>query len=359
MDLYWIWLTTIKGVGPVTAKKLLLHFKTPDNIYNTSKEELYNIEGLSSAVKDNILNSKSLKEAENILDKCNKYKISLLTYNNALYPEDVKKLPKSPILLYYKGTIIENSLGVGIVGSRRCTEYGKQVAKEAAEFLAQNNIPVISGMAKGIDGYAHTACIKAGGYSIAFLGCGVDICYPQEHISLMEKLIANGVVISEYPPGVKPDARYFPERNRLISVWSRKLLVIEASEKSGSLITAGFSKKYNRQVFAVPNSIYNRESVGTNKLIYSGANIYLNPKQLLIDPTGEYKVVEDTSVKGLEHTNLTPMEAEIISKIKEKPMSIDELIVVLKKDKNLILETISMMELEGKIGNISGKFKAI
>ncbi len=214
-------------------------------------------------------------------------------------------------------------------------------------------------MAKGIDGYAHTVCIKAGGYSIGILGCGVDICYPKEHISLMEKLIEHGAVISEYPPETKPDARHFPERNRLISAWSKKLLVVEASEKSGAIITAGFSQKYNSQVFAVPNSIYNRESVGTNKLIYNGTNIYLNPKQLLTDCIGEYKVVEDTVVEGLEHTKLTPMEVEIISKIKEKPMSIDELIVVLKKDKNLILETISMMELEGKIGTISGKLKTI
>lgn len=134
-------------------------------------------------------------------------------------------------------------------------------------------------MAKGIDGYSHTACINAGGYTIAFLGGGVDEVYPKEHAKLMEKIIANGAVISEYPPETKPYPKNFPKRNRLISAFSDKLLVIEAGENSGSLITAQFTKKYNREVLAVPNNIFSKESRGCNKLILNGATLYMYPKQ--------------------------------------------------------------------------------
>jgi len=122
-----------------------------------------------------------------------------------------------PVILYYRGNIIEDSMGVAIVGSRRCSEYGKRLTVDAGEFLAQNNVPIISGMAKGIDGFAHTACLKADGYTLAILGCSIDICYPKEHIELMQKIIEKGAVISEYPPGTKPDANHFPMKNRLVA----------------------------------------------------------------------------------------------------------------------------------------------
>lgn len=136
-------------------------------------------------------------------------------------------------------------------------------------------------MAKGIDSYAHIACINKGGYTIAFLGCGVDVVYPKEHLKLMEKIIETGLVISEYPPGTKPDANNFPKRNRLISAFSKKLLVAEATEDSGSLITAEYARKYGRKVFAVPNNIFSTESKGCNNLILNGATIYISQNQLL------------------------------------------------------------------------------
>ena len=270
-SVYWIWLSQINGVGPVIAKLLLDGFKTPQNIYKATKFELENIRGIGSITADTIFNSKSLVNAEEILKKCEKLNIDVLTYGDALYPDEVKNIKKAPVILYYRGNIIQDSIGVAIVGSRRCTDYGKRLTVDAAEFLAQNNIPIISGMAKGIDGYAHTACLKSDGYTIAILGCGLDICYPKEHIELMQRIIEKGAIISEYPPGTNPDANHFPMRNRLISAWCKKLLVVEAGEKSGSLLTATYAKEQNRQVFAAPNSIYSRESLGTNKLIDEGA----------------------------------------------------------------------------------------
>ncbi|WP_461207864.1 DNA-processing protein DprA [Clostridium sp. DL1XJH146] len=269
--LFWIWLSKIKGVGPILSRNLLKVFQKPSNIYSAEKDELLRVQGIGKETARRIYEGKDLAYSESILENCVKKNIKILTIEDTFYPKEVKEISESPIVLYYRGNLIAKSIGIGIVGSRRCTSYGKRVAVETAQFLAQNNIPVISGMAKGIDSYSHTACLKENGYTIAVLGNGVDICYPKEHIDLMEKIIDNGAVISEYSPGTKPDALRFPKRNRIISAFSKRLLVVEASEKSGALITASYSKKYKREIYAVPNNIYSIQSKGTNELIYNGA----------------------------------------------------------------------------------------
>ncbi|MCB2293917.1 DNA-processing protein DprA [Clostridium algoriphilum] len=354
---YWIWLSQINGIGPVIAKILLNVFENPQNIYKATKFELIDIKGIGSVTADTIFNSKSLVESEEILKKCGKLNIHVLTYGDSLYPFEVKGIKKAPVILYYRGNIIEDSMGIAIVGSRRCTDYGKRLTVEAGEFLAENNISVISGMAKGVDGYAHTACLKANGYTIAILGCGLDICYPKEHVELMQRIIEKGAVISEYPPGTKPDAKHFPMRNRLISAWCKKLLVVEAGEKSGSLLTAAYAKEQNRQVFAAPNSIYSGESLGTNKLIDKGAKIYLNPSQLLLDPMRKPRVNNKIQNSESIGDDLTSLEKAILMKIEDNPMTLGELLLHLKKNKSDILETISIMELKGRIINVGGFLK--
>lgn len=214
--LYWIWLTQLNGVGPKRQRVLLENFNNPENIYKVSLVELLECDGIGSKTAKTIIESKNLEVAKIIQDNVNKLNIKLLTLDNPLYPDDAKNITEMPILLYYKGNLIMNSMGVAIVGARRCSEYGKIVTNEAATYLAKQNIPVISGMAKGIDGYAHTSCLKSGGYTIAMMGNGLDICYPPEHIELMERIIDNGAIISEYPPGVKPNPKHFPRRNLLI-----------------------------------------------------------------------------------------------------------------------------------------------
>lgn len=354
--IYWIWLSQINGVGPVIGKALLDTFKTPQNIYKATRAELVNIDGIGNTIANIIFNSKSLVKAEEILRKCEKSNILVLTYGDSLYPVEVKDIKKAPIVLYYRGRLIEDSVGVAIVGSRRCTEYGKKLAVEAAEFLTQNHIPLISGMAKGIDGYAHTACLKAEGYTIAILGCGLDICYPKEHIDLMKRIIEKGAAISEYPPGTKPDANHFPMRNRLISAWCKNLLIVEAGEKSGALYTAAFAKEQNKKVFAAPNSIYSIESIGTNRLIKEGSEIYLNPSQLLLDNTRVPVVDNKEDIAPIENA-LTALEKIILAKIKDNPMTLNEILFNLKEDRSDVLATISIMELMGKIINVGGVFK--
>ncbi|MGY0372874.1 DNA-processing protein DprA [Clostridium sp. JNZ J1-5] len=281
--LYWVWLNELKGIGPVTAKKLLNRFMSPENIYNATKEEIRALEDIGDKLVEVIIQSKDLNPAKKIIERCEKQNISIVTYEEKKFPSGIRSYPNMPIFLYYKGNLYEDISGVAIVGSRRCSDYGKQVTVEAAKFLAENKIPVISGMAKGIDSYAHTACIKSLGYTVAFLGCGVDICYPKEHAELMKNITETGAIISEYAPGVTPSPQNFPKRNRLISACSEKILIVEAGEKSGALITAEYAKEQNKEVFAVPNNIYSKESKGTNKLISEGASIYLNPSQLFIN----------------------------------------------------------------------------
>ena len=362
MEKYWLWLASVKGIGTKNFKKLLSGFGNPEQVYFTSKAELLAITGVGKTLAESIITSRTLDQAERSLEKMKKANIKLLTITDPFYPEKVKKLPDAPALLYYRGSLRKDNMGVAIIGARRSTEYGKIVTMEAASFLAKYDIPVISGMAKGIDGYAHTATLKAGGYTIAFLGHGVDICYPKEHQGLMDAIIENGAVISQYPPGTPIRQAHFPMRNYLISAWSHKILVVEASAKSGSLITAEFAKEQNREVFAVPNGIYQKESQGTNLLIAAGAKIYLEPSQLL--PEGismsvtTLKTQSPPSKPIAKTTTLTQtddVEQKILAVLTNSILSIDQLAdFVAVSVTKVIIEVVAIMELEGKVKRLPG-----
>ncbi|MDD4402479.1 MAG: DNA-processing protein DprA [Desulfitobacteriaceae bacterium] len=350
--LYWVWLTQINGIGPKRQRALLERFNTPENVYRAPLEDLLECDGIGHKTANILVKAKSLEKANRILDSVQKLKIKLLIIDDSLYPAEAKSIKEMPILLYYKGNLIKNSMGVAIVGARRCSEYGKMVTDNAATYLAKQNISVISGMAKGIDSYAHTGCIKAGGYTIAFFGNGLDICYPSEHVELMEKIIENGAIISEYPPGVKPKPKHFPRRNLLISAWSYKILIVEAGAKSGALITANYGRQYKREVLAVPDNIYRQESMGSNKLIGDGASIYLNKEQLLIDNRYESKreasydmPMNDNVLDNLDETEKRIIE--ILSSEGEK--TLEELSTAIEMDMMKLSEKLSLMELEDKV----------
>jgi len=371
---YWIWLKQISGIGPVLEKSLLDRFQTPPAVYEACEEELLSVEGIGPTLARVIRQHRSLDQARTLLEETLRQDIKLLSYHDPLYPALAKKSSEAPILLYYKGSIRENSTGVAIVGSRRCTDYGKQAAVEAAYFLAQNDIPVISGMAKGIDGYAHTACLKAGGYTIAFLGNGVDICYPKEHDGLLAGIIENGAVISEYPPGTRPRPEYFPERNELISSWSHKVFVVEAAENGGALITAGFAIAQGKEVRVLPHEINNVTGRGANRLILQGAHIYSHPSQLL--PNFDLDHVSITSANSLPAENedmsnlkrvdkssedlrkpdrhLSNTEKKILFSLSFTPKTIEKISADTQIDQLQLIQVLSMMELEGLIRTYPG-----
>ena len=248
------------------------------------------------------------------------------------------------------------------MGARRCTEYGKKVTQEAAAFLAKQDIPVISGMAKGIDGYAHTACLKEGGYTLAFLGNGVDICYPKEHQGLMEAIIEKGAVVSQYPPGTPARRANFPMRNYLISAWAHKILVVEASLYSGSLITAQWGMENNRTVLAVPSGIYHSEGKGTNRLIKNGAQIYIEPYQLALDlldiveftePNDKLRPKHMTFKTHLENSadeiGNSLIEEQILEFLGNMTLNEDQLAQPFQRNLSSFLEALSILELKGKI----------
>lgn len=352
--LYYIWLTQIKGVGPIIGRRLIDKFKSPKIIYNLNLEELAVIEGVGTEIAKKIIKARDLTSAEAILKKCNDKGIKITVIDDDTFPEIVKQYNDNPVVLYYRGTLHKNLNGVAIVGSRRCTDYGKKVTVEAAELLAKNNIPVISGMAKGIDSYAHTACLKAGGFTVAVLGCSADICYPKEHRELMKKIIESGVVISEYPPTTQPKPEYFPKRNKIISALSNKILITEAGEKSGALITAEYAIKQKKELYAAPGDIYSKEFKGCNKLINDGVKIYLSKDQLLGINQQVDTFIE--SKKIIIDDSISILEKHIVKVLSVKPLTVDELVLTLKINRNKLTNILFSMELNDKVKIIGGKY---
>ena len=386
MILYLLWLSQIKGIGPATVKKLLEYFPDPEQIYNASREELMAVEGIGASTASLITKSPSLDNAKKILELVHKNNMKILTCLDPLYPAPLRKIPEMPPLLFYYGKISPSRAGVCIIGARKCTSYGKEVTREAAEFLAKNQVPVISGMAAGIDSYAHTACINAGGYTLAFLGCGVDLCFPKEHLELKEAIMEKGAVISPYIPGTPPYPSNFPKRNYLMAAWCHKLLVVEAGRKSGSLLTASYAMKKKRQVLAVPGSIYSKESQGTNALLANGAEIYLNSGQLLPGPVLTSSKHKNTKVSfttplkketrpkskrdpffmpSLSFTRtgsskLNPTQERIWELLKNTPLTMEQLAVHFSENLPGFFESLSLMELEGILERMpGGKFRLV
>ncbi len=353
---YWVWLSRLRGVAPVIQKRLIEYFKSPEQVYNADLDELLKVEGIGSILAETIYSSKSMENAMRILDDLNKSNTHILTLADNKYPDYAANEPYSPLLLYYRGTIRDEINGIGIVGSRRCSQYGKRAAFEAGEYIGRKGYAVISGMAKGIDGYAHTGCIKSSGYTIAFFGTAIDLCYPKEHNELMDRIIDNGAVMSEYPPGTKGRAEYFPRRNYLISSWSKKLLVVEASERSGALITADIAIKQGKEVFALPSSIYSKTGVGTNRLISKGARIYTGPG-CIVDKIDGVATKESITVdKNMEIADLTQSEIKILDAIGEQRLFIKEISEKVGISQIELSQHLAELELRGVVNCLSGRY---
>ena len=271
---YWIWLSLIKNLGSKRKLKLLELYKTPEEIYKLTKEELININGIGEAIANDIIISKNEKILNYHIKYMKENNIKIININEREYPQALKKIYDPPISLYVKGNIEKlNNKNIGIVGCRECTTYGKKSAEYFAYNLSKQNINIVSGLAKGIDSYAHLGSLNTGN-TIAVLGNGLDMIYPKENLELANEIIKRGgTIISEYPCGTKPDKMKFPARNRIISGISSGIIVIEAKEKSGTLITVDFALEQGREVFVVPGNINSINSVGTNDLIKQGARL--------------------------------------------------------------------------------------
>ena len=317
MDIYWIWLSQIKYVGPVLQKRLLAAFDdSPKAIYFASQADLEKIPRISKRAVDSIMANRDLTGAANVLKQCNEKRIKLLFFPDDLYPPYTKNIKESPAVLYYKGHLRKITNAIGVVGSRRCTTYGRKMAEEIGTDLALHDIPLISGFAKGIDSYAQAACLKQGGYAAIFLAGGVDVCYPPEQQSLYDKTLENGsVFLSQYPPETHPRPTQFLQRNALISAWSTELVVVEAGEKSGALWTADFARKQGKQIYSVPHPIHISEGKGSNLLLAKGAVPYLGINSL-------------ATIRTIKPIQITPPVQEqdpIVKLLSQSPTSISSI----------------------------------
>ncbi len=271
---YWVWLTTVAGLSDDTRLHLLETFSSPEDIYYADTEELALVTGIRKE-ELSALEVRSLDEAERILEQCGRKEIFVLTYADALYPQRLKNIYHPPLLLYGKGKmpLFDEEVAVAVVGTRDCTPYGINCARELGYELTQQGGMIISGMARGIDAAAMEGALRFGGFTCGVLGGGVDVVYPKENRRLYEDVAATGVLLSEYPPGTEPRGWHFPHRNRIMSGLSVASVVIEAPEKSGALITAAAAIDQGREVFAVPGPITSDKSAGCHKLIREGAGL--------------------------------------------------------------------------------------
>lgn len=280
------WLYSIPGIGSKTIHYLLEQVKTPEKIYQMSEtmwEEIPKFPGKTHVI-EKILASKQIWDVQREYHKLKEKQIKFTCIGHACYPTRLSTIADAPFGIYYIGRLPEEGKPtVAIIGARTCSEYGRKMAYEFGEELGYAGVQIISGMARGIDGIGQNAALRAGGYSLGVLGCGVDICYPQENRELYTKLCEHGGICSEYLPGTMPQNRLFPPRNRIISGMSDAVLVIEAKKRSGTLITVDMALEQGRDVYALPGKVTDALSDGCNRLIKQGAAIALSPQELLQD----------------------------------------------------------------------------
>lgn len=281
---YWVWLSRIEKINNKTIEKLLSIYKTPKEIWKQTSKGLLN-NGVEINQVQEIVNPKYRQNLESYVKYMKNHKIEIITRYDKDYPEKLKQIYDPPQILYLQGNReILNQNSIAIVGARICSNYGKTITEKFAYELAKKNIVIISGLARGIDSYAHKGTLQAKGKTIGVLGCGLDRTYPVENQNLATEILLNkGAIISEYVIGTKPMAINFPRRNRIISGLSDGVLVVEAKQRSGSFITVDFALEQGKEVYAVPGNINSITSEGTNELIKQGAKIVTKVQDITED----------------------------------------------------------------------------
>jgi DNA processing protein len=382
---YWLWLSSMRFVGQTRTAALLDAFGNPENIYFASRDEWREAADLPEQVLKE-LQDKSTDRAERILELCDRTGTRLLTMQDAAYPERLRALYAPPCVLYYKGKLpsFDEEAALGIVGTRSPTAYGQNAALKLSYQLAASGMYIVSGLAKGVDTAAHMGALRAGKPTAAVLGCGTDVVYPAENREIYDDIATAGVLISEYPPGTRPEGAHFPARNRIISGLSLGVLIVEAPPGSGAMITASYALEQGRDVFAVPGNIDCRETEGCHRLIREGAILTarsedvlseyqaLFPHKLTLSAPGaprfmpamkekvkELPPEEKEEIKVIDLTELVkdhpPDRQRILLAIAKNAKIADEIISVTGLPAPLVLSELTMLELEGTISQIPGR----
>ena len=360
----WLALHLIPGMGPVTCHKLVAHFGSPDMILSAGISDLSSIsrlrpESLAALTDRGRQNLKALANDE--IDKAAAKHISIIAYDDPLYPPLLKNIHDPPVVLYLRGNpAVLNCQGVGMVGSRAATHYGKSIAEQLANNLVRKGFTIISGMALGIDGAAHKGAMAAEGRTIAVLGCGIDIIYPPGNHKLYQEIVASGAVVSEYPLGTMPENFRFPARNRVISGLSLGVVVVEAANRSGSLITARHALEQGREVFAVPGRIDSVKSVGTHTLLQQGAKLVHSVNDIVEEfqytADRENQVDHGSEKKGQAILGqLNREESSLLACLDVYPRTIDEIVRESGLSPQKTNELLLILELKGIVESLPGK----
>lgn len=350
-------LNMIPMLGPRRISDITRAFKNMEDFLEADREELMQITGISGRLCEHIQKYRGRVDPAAEIAKAKRIGAKIITVSDKDYPELLKQIYDPPPVLYGLGDISTLKYNaVAIVGTRKASAYGKNVAENFARELASAEINVVSGMARGIDSYAHKGAVDAGGPTTAVLGCGIDIVYPPENLNLMKKIMNFGCVVTSFPFGMRPLSSNFPARNRIISGISLGTLVVEAAQKSGSLITADFALEQGREVFAVPGSIMSPYSRGTHKLIKQGAKLVEDVGDILNELRMDTCCIGEDAPEKPDGSSLLEAERALFDLIDFQPVHLEQLLERSGKTSGEINSIITRLELKGLISTLPGGY---
>jgi DNA processing protein len=353
----------IPGIGDYTIRQLISYCGSAEKVFTTPKGKLHKIPGIGSAIADTLLKGKSFEQAEKELLRAEQESTEILFYTDKKYPSRLKQIPDAPSMLYCKGNIdLESSKTVGIVGTRQATPYGKDQVEKLVESLVPHMPLIVSGLAYGIDIHAHKQAIKHNLPTVGIMGSGMDIIYPAAHKETARKMQENGGLLTENPFGTKPDAHNFPQRNRIIAGLSDALIVVEAAEKGGALITAEIANSYNKDVFAYPGSVGITYSAGCNNLIKTNrAHLLTSIKDLeYIMNWTAHEVASRKKIHALSLDGYSQDEQTILTLLLDKsPAMIDELSWKSDLPISQLASVLLGLEFAGVVKSLPGKMYAL
>ncbi len=352
-DLYhWVALSMAPGVGSVLFRRLVEACGSPGEVFKASRKDLTQVEGIGPKVAASLRRFDWKQRVDQELQGLGKMGARILTWDQEEYPSRLKQIYDPPPLLYLLGSSVpEDGIAVAVVGSRYPTQYGKAAAERIARGLSQQRVTVISGLARGVDSCAHRSALSAGGRTIAVLGCGLDIIYPPENKELFDRVAAGGAILSEFPLGTPPDSDHFPIRNRVISGLSLGIVVVEATLRSGSLITARFALEQGREVFAVPGNVDSARSAGTNRLIREGAKLVMRAEDILEEILPP---LQRTTPELPVQPQISEEENRVFSVLGREPMHIDQVIAKSALPSSKVSALLLALELAGHVKQLPG-----
>jgi len=348
---YYIGFNLVRGIGSIRLRALIDAFGNVERAWKAPAEALQ-AAGLDRRSLENLLQTRARVDLEAEVRRLAAAGIQALSWEDPAYPPLLREVPAPPPLLYIRGQLQpEDAWAVAVVGTRRISSYGREVTRRLVSALARSGITIVSGLARGVDGVAHRAALEAGGRTIAVLGSGLDQIYPPEHRDLARQIVAAGALLSEYALGTQPEAANFPPRNRIISGLSLGVLVTEAGQNSGALITASYAGEQGRDVFAVPGSILSPGCSGTNRLIQDGARLVLEVADILRE-LNLTMVAEQAEARQV--LPATAEEAALLKCLGSEPLHVDELRQAAGMPIAQVTSTLALMELKGMVRQVGG-----